>query len=499
MPLGGALRCQAPCNGEVLIVYCGIDIGTSAIKCLIVDERGNRLGLGRAAVGLYHNGGAYEADPLEWLRACAAAVAEARASSAHGSDRGQVPISAVAVSGNGPTLVAVGRDGLPRGQASSWMDRGATAQAARASAAAGRPVDPSFYLPKAMRVLESPDAGAVASFFSGPEYLAFALGAAPVSYRVSEYYDPFLWDTDTARALGIDAALFPPYVEPARIIGKVSAHAADALGLPAGIPIVSGFPDFLAALVGSGVVNNGMACDRSGSSEALNICATAPYPDQSIFSLPHAIAGFWNLSGGLSTSGKALEWFSSIAGYSGIGSDSVYQDAQTVAPGADGALFLPFLAGERAPLWNQALRGAFSGLSLSHSRKHLARAVVESIAFGLRLTSERIADGGFAIDVVRCSGGAARDDTLCAIKADVLKLPVEVPDNPECEAMGDACACSVALGHHANLAEASSAMVRVHARFEPNQALQARYDERYSAWKTALKASIVLAGPAKAR
>lgn len=480
-------------------MYCGIDIGTSAIKCLLVDERGNRLGLGRAAVGLYHADGAWEADPLEWLRACAAAVAEARAASMHAAGGRETPVSAVAVSGNGPTLVAVGRDGLPLGRASSWMDRGAASQADRASIAAGRPVDPSSYLPKAMRILESADAEAVASFFSGPEYLAFALGAAPVSYRVNDYYDPFLWDIETARALGIDTALFPPYVEPASIIGKVSAHAAEAIGLPAGIPIVSGFPDFLAALVGSGVVGVGMACDRSGSSEALNVCATAPFPDRAIFSLPHAIDGFWNLSGGLSTSGKALEWFSSIAGYSGIGSDSVYQDAQTVAPGADGALFLPFLAGERAPLWNPALRGAFAGLSLAHSRKHLARAVVESIAFGLRLTAETIASGGFSIDMVRCSGGAARDDTLCSIKADILGVPVEVPDNPECEAMGDACACAVALGHHGNLAEASAAMVRVHARFEAAKALRGLYDERYAAWKAALGASIDMANGAGAR
>ncbi len=498
MQLGGTLRCQAPCGRKALIVYCGIDIGTSSIKCLIVDERGARLGLGRAAVSLYHASGGYEADPLEWLQACATAVSEARASCRHTADGG-AHISAVAVSGNGPTLVAVGKDGVPIGRASSWMDRSAVDQAARASGAAGRAVDPSFYLPKAMRLIESPDAEEIASFFSGPEYLAFALGADRVSYRISDYYDRYLWDAETARSLGIDTALFPPYVEPARIIGAVSDHAAAAIGLPAGIPIVSGFPDFLAALVGSGAVQGGIACDRSGSSEALNVCAAMPFPDGSIFSLPHVIPGFWNLSGGLSTSGKALEWFSSVSGYSGIASDSIYQDAQSAPPGADGALFLPFLAGERAPLWNQKLRGAFFGLSLAHSRRHLARAVVESIAFGLRLTAERIGAGGFAIDVVRCSGGAARDDTLCAIKADVLGLPVEVPDSPECEAMGDACACAVALGHHASLAEASSAMVRVHARFEPTAALRGLYDERYAAWKTALEATIGLAAAGGAR
>jgi xylulokinase len=262
--------------------------------------------------------------------------------------------------------------------------------------------------------------------------------------------------------------------------------------LPAGLPIISGFPDFLAALVGSGTVRPGVACDRSGSSEALNACATKPYHDTSVFSLPHAIQGLWNLSGGLTTSGKALEWFSGVSGYSGIGSDSVFQEAERVAAGAGGILFLPYLAGERAPIWNPDLRGAFMGLSLSHGRPEQARAVVESIAFGLRLAADRIRDGGFSIDVIRCSGGAARDDVLCTIKADVLGIPVEVPLTPECEAMGDACACSVALHDHASLKEASESMVRIESRFEPDDSKRSIYDGRYTAWKDFLDATLAL-------
>lgn len=479
-------------------MYCGIDIGTSSIKCLLVDENGSRRGLGRAPVGLYRGDAGYEADPLEWLKACAAAYAEASEATGLGEAGLRDRLRAVAISGNGPTLVAAGRDGLPVGRACSWMDRSAVAEAARVSEAAGRAVDPSFYLPKALRVLGSEAGGSVSKFFSGPEYLAFTLGAAPVSYLVDDYYDAFVWDRATGARLGLDSALFPPYVDPAKVIGEVSANAAEAVGLPAGLPIVSGFPDFLAALVGSGAVSPGLACDRSGSSEALNVCAQRPFPDRSIFSLPHAVRGLWNLSGGLSTSGKALEWFSGVAGYSGIGSDSVYQDAERVAAGADGLLFLPYLAGERAPLWNSSLRGAFFGLSLAHGRREMARAVVESLAYGLRLAADRIRGGEFRIDVARCSGGAARDSMLCAIKADVLGIAIEVPENPECEAMGDACACAVALSEHASLKDASNAMVRIASRYEPDDASSAIYEERFVAWKDALDAAIRLSSPRNA-
>ena len=473
-------------------MYCGIDIGTSSVKCLLVDESGTMLGTGRSPVGLYKGELGYEADPLEWLKSVAAAYAEAVAATGFGESGIKARLRGVSVSGNGPTLVAVGRDGLPVGRASSWMDRSAVKAAATVSQAAGRTVDPSFYLPKAVRALGLAGAENIAMFFSGPEYLAFTLGASPVSYLADDFYDSFVWDRQVLRRLGLDDSRFPPYVAPAERIGSVSVHASEAIGLPAGLPIISGFPDFLAALVGSGAVSPGIACDRSGSSEALNVCATRPFPDPGVFSLPHAIRGCWNLSGGLTTSGKALEWFSGVSGYSGIGSDSVFQEAERVAAGAGGILFLPYMAGERAPIWNPELRGAFMGLSLSHGRQDLARAVVESIAFGLRLAADRIRGGGFSIDVTRCSGGAARDDVLCAIKADVLRMPVEVPRTPECEAMGDACACSVALRDHADLKEASEAMVRVESRFEPDTSKQALYDERYAEWKDFLEATLGL-------
>ena len=471
-------------------MYCGIDIGTSAIKCAIIDEGGAVVGFGRAEVGLYRGAhpDAWESDPAEWLKATANAFGQAATVPGYEPSK----LRGLAISGNGPTLVAAGADGLPIGLASSWMDRSAVSEADRVSATAGRRIDPSFYLPKALKLIESPLGSSIKRFFSGPEYLAFMLGAMPVSFLPDPFYDQHIWALETATALGLDETLFPPYIAPARIIGQVSTQAAEATGLPAGLPLVSAFPDFLAALAGSGTVRPGMACDRSGSSEALNLCATKPFPDQSIFSLPHAVPGLWNLSGGLSTSGKALEWFSRAGAYSGSETDTLNHDASQVAPGAEGVLFLPYLTGERAPLWNKDIRGAFFGLSLNNGRKEMARAVLESIAFALRLSAERMAEGGFTIDIVRCSGGAAKDSTLNAIKAGVLKVPVEIPLLSDSEPVGDACAVAVALGDQPSLEEASKVLVGIGKIFKPDPALTSLYDDRYGAWKNALDAVIGL-------
>lgn len=476
-------------------MLCGIDLGSSALKCGLFDETGRRLGMGRSEVGLYGGeapGVAY-ADPLEWAKAAALAIGFALRQSGKTADA----IEAIAISGNGPTLVAVGSNGLPLGRALSWMDRSARDQAERIAARIGRPVDPSFYLPKALKLLEESERGGVRPerFFSAPEYLAFLLGADPVSYLPDPYYERYIWDLPSAAAMGIEAGLFPPYATQGQRIGQVSRQSAPAFGLKAGTPIVAGFPDFLAALVGSGATLPGIACDRSGSSEALNLCALLPFKDERLFSLPHALPGLWNQSGGLSASGKALEWFSRVSGYGDKEGDTVFGDFERAAPGADGALFLPYLAGERAPLWRPELRGGFSGLSLRHGRKELARAVVESLAYGLRLVCEIMQEGGEGPSLIRCSGGQAHNAALCALKADVLDISVEVPDTPESETLGDACAAACALGYYADLAGAAAAMVRASTRFEPNAALGPLYDEAYGRWKQALASALEAAEP----
>lgn len=462
------------------------DIGTSAVKAALIGVDGAALAEARSPVGLYRGADEreYESEPREWLAALAAA------SKAVLRGAGPTEILALSTSGNGPTLVPCDAAGEPVGRALSWMDRRARDEALTVGELAGLPLDPSFYLPKALWLRErDPERfSRVGRFFACPEWVAFRLSGVAESWLADPYYERYTWALDAAGKLGFDGALFPPYAPSSRVMGKLLPAAAAALGLPEGVPIVSSWPDFLASLVGSGAVRPGVACDRSGTSEALNLCAGRPFPDFTLLSLPHAVPGLWNLSGGLSTSGKALEWFADSAGYGDEGAPGVIAEARRARPGASGLIFLPYLAGERAPLWNRDLRGAFLGLAQGHGRRELARAVAESIAYGLRLSHERMAAAGFPTEVARTSGSAARDDFMNALKADVLGVPFERPELADAELLGGACACAVALGEADGLAEASDRMARVAARFEPDASLRPRYDELFLAYREALEA-----------
>ena len=132
----------------------------------------------------------------------------------------------------------------------------------------------------------------------------------------------------------------------------------------------------------------------------------------------------------------------------------LFAEAKRSPPGAKGLIFLPYLAGERAPLWDADRRGAFIGLSLSHDRGDMARAVCESIAYGLRLPVEIARQGGVRLDLVRTSGASARNLFLDSLKADILGIPVETTAIPDCELVGDACASALALGEASTVSEA---------------------------------------------
>lgn len=479
------------------MAYLCFDIGSSSLKAAVVSETGELLSIARRPLVLLHGPeGAHETDALAWIEAAFSAGSEAISAarnSAAGASR-VLELRAVSVSGNGPSLLPADSSGKPLGPVLSWLDRRAVAEASEVSALAGAIIDPSFYLPKALRHWRAADASErrrLRWFFSCPEYLVFVLCGEAITYLPDPRYEPYIWNSSMLEALDLPAERFPPFAAPGSILGDLSPSAAERLGCGRGAKLVAGYPDFLAAIVGSATVDAGVACDRTGTSEAINLCAEKPFPRRELLSLPHPVSGLWNLSGGVSTAGAALAWLSGLFnGPSGPDSDgsigALLSEARRSPPGARGLAFLPYLAGERAPLWDSSLRGSFVGLSIGHDRSDLARAVCESLAYGLRLSSDIAVSEGFPFSLVRLSGHSSSDDFLSGIKADVLGVPIEIPEIAECEIAGVAAACALALGEASSISEASAAIVRVARRIEPSS--RDAYDEPFSAFTEALRA-----------
>ncbi len=480
------------------VAYLSIDVGSSLVKAALIAEDGRLLAIARRPVSMSHGrgGNEHEADAREWKSAAFAAVREIATGSAGvpdgpgaapGVSAKEGPPRAIVVSGNGPTLVALDEANEPVGPALSWLDRRASAEAALVSHHALMPIDASFYLPKALWFARKhPQADRIRRFLSCPEHLVSVLTGEAWTLLPSKGYLPYIWSPELIDAVGLDRNLFPPFIAPTEPVGRLLPSIAEELGLPPGIPAFAGFPDFLAGLVGAGIVEVGMAGDRGGTSEAINIAAASPFPGRGLLSLPHAIEGLWNLSGGLSTAGKSLEWLASILGLGDAA--GLVETAATAGPGAGGMVFIPYLAGERAPLWDADRRGAFAGLSLSTSRADMARAACEALCYSLRLPAELARDAGYGLRELRATGGTARSPFLASLKASILKLPVAIPEVGDCELVGDAAAAAVGLGDHADLASAARSMSRIASRHDPDPDLEGLYDEGFGLWKEALGA-----------
>jgi len=464
-----------------------IDIGTSFFKSAIWDFKGNRSAFVSTSLSInYNEGPRHEADSGQWIREFE------NSCSVIGADKKNNlnTIEAIVICGNGPSLTPVLTAPLTKAEHGDenclytapsrlWLDRRAVTAAQQVSALVGGFVDPGFFLPKALDIkINEPSLYENTKFFLGcPELLAYALTGEARTVFPSDGFERWFWNDSILEKLNLDKKKFPPFIRPGEVFGRLFPKTADRLGFKPDIPVISGGPDFFAAILGTGTIKPGQVCDRAGTSEGINACTKSRISDERLMSYNHPVKPFWNLSGVVSTAGKAVEWGRDLLGIENY--DAFYDLARTARAGAGGAVFLPYLAGERAPVWDPSKRGVLRGLSLSTSRPEFARSVLEGICFAIRDVTGIMEKSGAVIDELRMAGSLSESDLLNQIKADIIKKPVLVPAHKEAELMGLAIIGSCALGKYASFAEAASALVKIDKEFLPDAKNAALYDELF--------------------
>jgi xylulokinase len=185
----------------------------------------------------------------------------------------------------------------------------------------------------------------------------------------------------------------------------------------------------------------------------------------------------------MAATGRALDGFRLEVEGGAVSTEALLEEAGTVGPGADGVVFLPYLAGERSPLWDPSARGAFVGLALGHGRAHLARAILEASAFAIRHVAESVVAAGADVRAMRVCGGPARSELWNRIKADVTGFPIEVPAVLETAVAGSGMLAATAVGAWPDLPSAIRGMTRIVRRLEPDPSTRATYDATYAAYR----------------
>ena len=502
----------------------GVDLGTGGLRTALATTRGRILGVAKRDLPtrLLPGGGA-EQDPEDWWQAVAATVKEQLADHPDAAPR----IKALCFSSQWGGVVPVDAAGTPTHPAVIWMDaRGARyAQAATGGLVtvpgtgygarrlrtwisktggvptrSGKdPVGQSLWLQH-----ERPDAYRAARWLLDvPEYLTMRAGGRALAARdtttlrwCTDNRDPnsLTWDPRLARMAGLDVAKLPEQAPAATLIGPLTEQAADDLGLPRAVQVVTGTGDTTAAALGAGAVRDYDAHLYVGTSAWLSCHVPAKKTSlfDNIASLPAAVPGRYWVATVQDVAGRAVDWLieNVLADpdhpRSPEALDRLTELAGSAPAGANGALFAPWLNGERTPVDDPALRGAWFNLSLATTRADLARAVFEGIALNTRWMLEAVerftgrakTPGG--IGPIRFIGGGASSTLWCQAMADVLDRPIDQIAEPQlANVRGAALLAAVALGEIDW--EQIPGLVAVERRYEPNPEHRARYDQAYAA------------------
>ena len=292
------------------------------------------------------------------------------------------------------------------------------------------------------------------------------------------------WSPAVLDALRIPRTWLPPTHEGPAVTGQVTQAAAAATGLRAGTPVVAGGGDQSANGVGVGVVSPGTVALSLGTSGVIFAATTAPLydPEGRVHAFCHALPERWHLMSVMLSAAGSLRWLRDTLA-PGEKYDSLVETASTVPPGSDGLVFLPYLSGERSPHKDPLARGAFVGLTLAHERRHLVRAVLEGVAFGLRDGLELMVAAGMPpAEQVRASGGGLASPLWRQILADVLGAEIATVGTTEGAAYGAALLASEAAGWFPSIGDALGELVHATPVASPGQD-SARYVDTYSAFR----------------
>ncbi|MCR5686616.1 MAG: carbohydrate kinase, partial [Lachnospiraceae bacterium] len=275
------------------------------------------------------------------------------------------------------------------------------------------------------------------------------------------------YDEELADELGLNTSLVPPLYHCDDIVGEITAKAASSTGLRAGTPVVAGGLDAACGTLGAGVYKVGQTQEQGGQAGGMSICTDHALSHKKLILSPHVVRGMWLLQGGTVGGGGTLKWFKQEFG-AGMSFDELTAEAETIPPGSDGVIFLPYMAGERSPIWDPDAKGVFYGLSFDKTRGHMIRAILEGVAFSLQHNLLTARETGAAVDALSAMGGSANSVLWTQIKADVTGRTIQVPASDTATTLGAAILAGRGCGLYEDYEQAVNNTIKVTRIQEPD-------------------------------
>ena len=474
----------------------GIDIGTSSTKAVVVDESGKVIFAGGPTYDFETPKPLWaENDPQRWWDAtleCLRMISEKVDAS---------EVVGIGLTGQMHGLVLLDEEGNVLRPCIQWNDQRTAKQCEDLTSKVGfdnviritgNPILTGFTAPKILWVQENePEVWAKAAKILLPkDYIRYKLSGAYAT-DVSDASGMSLldvgarsWSSIMMKACGVKEDMLAKVYESPEITSTLHDELAEKYGFRKGLPIVAGAGDQAAGAVGSGVVKTGSVACSLGTSGVVFAQAErfAPEPQGRLHAFCAAVPGTWHYMGVQLSCAGSYQWFGDNLGF-GASFKELDQEALKVAPGSEGLYFLPYLTGERMPHPDPLARGAFIGLTLRHTRGHLARAVMEGVTLGLREGLDMMRNLGIETQKVVASGGGANSPLWKQILADAFDSEIVTVNATEGGAFGSAILAMVGAGVYESVEVACETLISETSSVQPGEAV-ATYNRCLTVYKS---------------
>lgn len=459
----------------------GIDLGTSAVKALLVDKNGTVAAEASRSYPLFHeHSGWSEQKPEDWVQATIEALNELASSSGIAADQ----IEGISFSGQMHGLVLLDAAHKPVRNAILWNDTRTTEQCREIERVLGdkllgitrNPALEGFTLPKILWVRQyEPQAFEQAELFVLPkDYVRYAL-TGELNMDYSDAAGTLLldvagkeWSSDVLAAFSLPSSFCPPLVESHGLVGTLLPEIAERTGLQPSTKVFAGGADNACGAIGAGILSEGLTLSSIGTSGVILAYENDKNKDfqGKVHFFNHGKENSFYAMGVTLAAGYSLSWFKKTFAPNET-FDEMLQGVGEVKPGAGGLIFTPYLVGERTPHADPSIRASFIGVDGSHERIHFARAVMEGITFSLNESVDLFRSVGKTVDKVVSIGGGAQNPVWLQMQADIFNATVVALENEQGPGLGAAMLAAYGCGWFDSLEACADKFVKHAASYEP--------------------------------
>ena len=490
------------------VLTMGIDIGTTNVKACILDTSTNKVvASGSQEHPLFHPKPGYaEQEGNNYWEAVVSSIKQCLSKGSFAND-----VAGMALSGLVGVALPISEDGNPLRPGMIWMDARSEEECQEIRERVGEDkinfnngnrIAPWFIEPKAlwMKKHEPELFEKTHKFLSPSGYCTYRLcreftintGDAGLFYPYE--YQKERWNPEIAEGIGIPMEKYAKIYRSHEVVGRVTTEAAAETGLKEGTLVCAGGTDISSAALGCGVIKAGQAYYSMGTGSNLGIMIPTEQrvEEYRILKWPHVLPGLTMFDGPMAFTGASLKWFRDMFADSerliaersnGNVFELLTKQAAQVRPGANGLLYLPYMGNTLSPNWNSQSKGVFFGATLSTTRAHMIRALVEGVAYDLYSNVKIAKEAGVKVDELTLNGGPTKSAFWNQITANVTNLPLLVTDVDEAAPLGDAILAAVGAGLYNAPTDPISELVSIVGTVEPDPATHEMYEDFFAIWR----------------